>query len=180
MALDRALDQQPDARRPGAGPARRRQRLRSRSASCPPARRRTVRAAAPDLADAVHLLCALHGHYPGTDRASPRSIARGGGARLAVRRRARRSRSSALYLLRLTAAVGPIPSTPGAAETEASLVGDAPCARNAGTLGTGGCALGAACALVADWRPVRRDARPRGVAVRDSMRRPIRFPRTRR
>ncbi len=61
-----------------------------------------------------------------------------------------------LYLVRLTAAVGPLPSTPGAAETEASLVAARHALETLGTSEREGCALGAATALVGDWWPVRR------------------------
>ena len=74
-----------------------------------------------DLADSVHLLCSLHGRYPGIiqmalDRC-PKGLAHAwlGRASEAFER-------ERLYLVRLTSAVGPLPSTPGAAETEASLV----------------------------------------------------------
>ena len=61
-----------------------------------------------------------------------------------------------LYLVRLTAAVGPLPSTPGAAETEASLVAARHALETLALSERRGCALGAATALVGDWQPVRR------------------------
>ena len=61
-----------------------------------------------------------------------------------------------LYLVRLTSAVGPLPSTPGAAETEASLVAARHALETLATSERDGCALGAATALVCDWWPVRR------------------------
>jgi hypothetical protein len=57
-----------------------------------------------------------------------------------------------LYLVRLTASVGPLPSTPGAAETEAALVRPAPCDRTLAKSERRGCALGAATALMATGR----------------------------
>jgi hypothetical protein len=61
-----------------------------------------------------------------------------------------------LYLVRLTAAVGPMPSTPGAAETEASLVAARHALETLATSERDGCPLGAATALVGDWWPIRR------------------------
>jgi hypothetical protein len=60
-----------------------------------------------------------------------------------------------LYLVRLTAAVGPLPSTPGAAETEAGLVAARHALETLALSERQGCALGAATALVADWAPIR-------------------------
>jgi hypothetical protein len=60
------------------------------------------------------------------------------------------------YLVRLTAAVGPIPSTPGAAETESSLASQRRAMETLALSERPGCALGAATALVGDWWPIRR------------------------
>lgn len=108
-----------------------------------------------ELADAVHLLCALHGHFPGliaTAEARCEDVFVRGWLSAACdsfeRERA--------YLLRLTAAVGPTPSTPGAAETESSLAAARHALETLAQSERSGCALGAACALVADWPPIRR------------------------
>jgi hypothetical protein len=61
-----------------------------------------------------------------------------------------------LYLVRLTAAVGPLPSTPGAAETEATLLAQRHALEILAKSERRGCALGAATALVSDWWPIRR------------------------
>ena len=61
-----------------------------------------------------------------------------------------------LYLVRLTAAVGPQPSTPGAAETESALVAQRHALEILARSERSGCALGAATALVSDWWPIRR------------------------
>jgi hypothetical protein len=108
----------------------------------------------PDLADAVHLLCALHGHFPGLiavaahNCVDPDEKAWLAGASDAFE-------GERGYLLRLTAAVGPIPGTPGAAETESSLSAMRHALDTLARSERSGCALGAACALVADWRPLR-------------------------
>jgi hypothetical protein len=108
-----------------------------------------------DLADAVHLLCSLHGHYPGlieiAAERTPKGIAR---EWLVYASNAfERER---LYLVRLTSAVGPLPSTPGAAETEASLLAARHALQTLARSERDGCALGATTALICDWWPVRR------------------------
>jgi len=108
-----------------------------------------------DLADAVHLLCSLHGRYPGLIEVALQRCA-SSETRSWLEHASEAFERERLYLVRLTASVGPLPSTPGAAETESSLSA----ARNAlETLATSernGCALGAATALVGDWWPIRR------------------------
>lgn len=108
-----------------------------------------------DLADAIHLLCALHGHYPGlVEMALQRCPSRDAQSWLSHASEAfERER---LYLVRLTSAVGPLPSTPGAAETEASLVAARHALETLAVSERKGCALGAATALVGDWWPIRR------------------------
>lgn len=108
-----------------------------------------------DLADAVHLLCSLHGHYPGLIEMALQRCPKGainewlGRASDAFER-------ERLYLVRLTAAVGPLPSTPGAAETESSLLAARHALETLALSERSGCALGAATALVGDWWPIRR------------------------
>ena len=111
--------------------------------------------AARDLADAVHLLCHLYGRHPGlidlalqAGAASP--------ARDWLKDAADSFERERLYLVRLTASVGPQPSTAGAAETEASLLAQRHALETLATSERRGCALGAATALVEDWRSVRR------------------------
>jgi hypothetical protein len=110
---------------------------------------------ARDLADAVHLLCSLHGRHPSVVEVALRSTA-SAPASAWLARAAEGFERERLYLVRLTSAVGPLPSTPGAAETEASLNAQ----RNALEILAGserrGCPLGAAAALVGDWWPIRR------------------------
>ncbi|QDP18509.1 hypothetical protein FMM02_00165 [Sphingomonas xanthus] len=60
-----------------------------------------------------------------------------------------------LYIVRLTAAVGPLPSTPGASETEATLVSQRHAIETLAKSERRGCALGAATALMADWPAIR-------------------------
>jgi hypothetical protein len=108
-----------------------------------------------DLADAVHLLCSLHGHYPGLVEVALQRCPKGQ-VRDWLAHASDSFERERLYLVRLTAAVGPLPSTPGAAETESSLVAARHAIETLATSERDGCALGAATALVCDWWPVRR------------------------
>ena len=110
---------------------------------------------ARDLADAVHLLCQLYGRHPGLmDIALKASPA--GKAQDWLKDAAEAFERERLYLVRLTSAVGPQPSTAGAAQTEAALLAQRHALETLATSERNGCALGAATALVEDWRSVRR------------------------
>jgi hypothetical protein len=108
-----------------------------------------------DLADAVHLLCSIHGRHPGEIELALTHCAQDAahgwltGASDAFER-------ERLYLVRLTAAVGPLPSTPAAAETEASLMAQRHALEILAASERAGCALGASTALISDWEPIRR------------------------
>ncbi|WP_235531941.1 DUF6975 family protein [Sphingomonas sp. Leaf67] len=108
-----------------------------------------------DIADALHQLCTLHGRHPGVvDLASSATnnpaaedwLAHAGAAFVEER----------AYLIRVAAAAGPPPGTPGQAATEAALATQ----RNAIDLLSRsvrpGCALGAAIAVTLDWPVIRR------------------------
>lgn len=111
--------------------------------------------AASDLADAVHLLCSVHGRYPGLiEIALQRSPP--GEAREWLDHAAESFERERLYLVRLTSAVGPLPSTPGSAETEASLLAARHALETLASSERKGCALGAATSLIGDWWPIRR------------------------
>lgn len=110
---------------------------------------------ARDLSDAVHLLCAVHGQHPGLIEQAL-ELCPQGPARNWLGRAAEAFGRERLYLVRLTAAVGPMPSTPGAAETEATLAGQRHALEILARSERHGCAIGAATALVTDWWPVRR------------------------
>jgi hypothetical protein len=154
MAISRSVSQQPVsvasvqlARVAGNGTARHPHLLALLEGTGPHSGR--------DLADAIHLLCSLHGRYPGLIEVALQRCPKGfvhdwlDHASEAFER-------ERLYLVRLTAAVGPVPSTPGAAETEASLLAARHALETLATSERDGCALGAATALVCDWWPVRR------------------------
>ena len=110
---------------------------------------------ARDMADAIHLLCSIHGHHPGLIEQALAACPNGP-AQQWLGRAADAFERERLYLVRLTAAVGPIPSTPGAAETAATLVAQRHALEILARSERHGCALGAATALVSDWWPVRR------------------------
>ena len=110
---------------------------------------------ARDIADSIHLLCSVHGHHPGLIEQALEHCS-DGPARHWLVRAADAFERERLYLVRLTAAVGPLPSTPGAAETEATLVAQRHALEILAKSERRGCALGAATALVSDWWPIRR------------------------
>ena len=154
MAINRSVSQQPVsvaeaqlARVAGDGCARHSHVNALLEASGPHAAR--------DLADAVHLLCSLHGRYPGLIEIALQRAA-SVDARTWLEHAAEAFERERLYLVRLTSAVGPLPSTPGAAETEGSLLAARHALETLATSERNGCALGAATALVGDWWPIRR------------------------
>src|SRR5215203_2178534 len=111
--------------------------------------------AARDLADAVHLLCHLYGRHPGLVDLALQACA-AGPMRDWLKEAADAFERERLYLVRLTASVGPQPSTAGAAETEATLLAQRHALETLASSERRGCALGAATALVEDWRALRR------------------------
>jgi len=113
------------------------------------------RHSARDLTDAVHLLCKIHGSHPGLIEQAL-ALSPSGTAQHWLGRAADGFERERLYLVRLTAAVGPLPSTPGAAETEATLLTQRHAIEILAKSERHGCALGAATALVGDWWPIRR------------------------
>jgi len=108
-----------------------------------------------DLADAIHLLCNLHGHYPGLIEIALQRCPKGE-VEAWLARASEAFERERLYLVRLTSAVGPMPSTPGAAATEAGLLAARHALETLATSERNGCALGAATSLVGDWWPIRR------------------------
>lgn len=110
--------------------------------------------AARDLADAVHLFCSLYGRHPGLIELALNNCP-AGPVRDWLREASDAYERERLYLVRLTAAVGPLPSTPGAAETEAALVAQRHAIETLAKSERHGCALGAATALMADWSSIR-------------------------
>jgi hypothetical protein len=110
--------------------------------------------AARNLSDAVHFICTLHGRYPGViDHAANRcaepetrhwfTLALDGFA------------AERAFIARLAVAAGPIPSTPGAGDNEAAVMGQRHAIEMLAQSERRGCALGAALALAVDWGSVR-------------------------
>ena len=111
--------------------------------------------AARNLADAVHLLCTLHGRHPGVlDLAATQCADEHSRGFLAAAAEAFADERH--YLARLAVAVGPVPGTPGALASEAAVRGQQVALAALGRSERNGCALGAALALVADWDRIRK------------------------
>ncbi len=108
-----------------------------------------------NLSDAVHALCAVHGDHPGLIAdVLARAIQPEASDWLSVA--ASGFVDERTYLAHLTAAVGPLPSTPGQAETESALVGERHALEMLARSERRGCATGAVAALLHDWRTIRR------------------------
>jgi len=153
MAINQALDRQA----PSAADAQF-ARVEAHGSVDHPYRRALMTATGPnaarDLADAVHLFCSLYGRHPGLIELALNSCP-AGPVRDWLREASDAYERERLYLVRLTAAVGPLPSTPGAAETESTLVGQRHAIETLARSERRGCALGAATALMADWPSIR-------------------------
>jgi hypothetical protein len=110
--------------------------------------------AARNLADAVHFMGALHGRYPGVvDHASNRCI--DAEARTWFGEATYAFAAERAYLARLAVAAGPLPSTPGSADSEGAVLGQRHAMEMLSQSERNGCALGAAMAVVIDWRAIR-------------------------
>ncbi|WP_240953622.1 hypothetical protein [Sphingomonas sp. G-3-2-10] len=107
-----------------------------------------------DLADAVHYLCLLHGNHPGViDLAL--NHARGSLERDWLEAAAEAFVAEREFLVRIVAAAGPLPSTPGHAEAEAAAQHQRHALDMLAQSDRAGCATGAALALALDWDAVR-------------------------
>lgn len=104
--------------------------------------------------DMLHHLCMLHGRHPGViDRAASRTAS--DAARVALFSIADDFALERELLARLVVAAGPIPSTPGQAETEASVIAQRHAIDMLAQSDRQGCAIGAGLALALDWHAVR-------------------------
>lgn len=115
----------------------------------------TPGAAARDIADAVHVLCAVHGRLSDLfEEASRRPVPDLDNHWLAQATEAFGVERA--YIARLTAAVGPLPSTPGQAESDAAFAAQRHTFDMLARSDRIGCAVGAAMALVIDWHSFRQ------------------------
>jgi hypothetical protein len=106
-------------------------------------------------ADFLHFLCTLHGRYPGiVDRAALRVLE--APARAWLTQAAYTFAGERAYLARLASAAGPVPSTPGAADSDAAVHAQRHAIDLLAQSERNGCALGAAMAVVLDWSVIRR------------------------
>lgn len=107
-----------------------------------------------NLADAVHFLCTIHGRHPGVmDHAAQRSTEPA--ARAWFTSVLEGFSAERAFLARLAVEAGPVPSTPGAASAEATLVSQRHALEMLSKSERSGCALGAAMALILDWGKIR-------------------------
>lgn len=110
--------------------------------------------AARNVADIVHLLCMLHGRHPGVvDHAIVRVM--NPATRAFLSDAADAFAGERALLTRLVVAVGPLPSTPGQADTETAVLAQHHAVEMLAKSERTGCALGAALALLADWAAIR-------------------------
>ncbi len=107
-----------------------------------------------DLADAVHFIASLHGRQPGIVELARERPATGA-VRPWLDAAADGFTEERGYLTRIVVAAGPLPSTAGQAESEAAVIGQRHALEMLPRSERNGCALGAAVALVLDWRPIR-------------------------
>lgn len=112
------------------------------------------REATRNLADAAHWLCVLHGRFPGViDHAATRTRHPAALGWLAAAAEAFAEERA--LLTRLAVAIGPQPSTPGQAASEAAVLQQRHALETLARSERHGCALGAALALALDWSAVR-------------------------
>lgn len=109
---------------------------------------------ARDLADAAHFICVLHGHHPGViDYALNH-------AQMPLERdwldaAGRAFADERAFLVRIVAAAGPLPSTPGHTESQNAAHAQRHALETLSQSDRIGCATGAALALVIDWTTIR-------------------------
>ncbi|HUD93827.1 DUF6975 family protein [Sphingobium sp.] len=108
----------------------------------------------PDLADAATYVSLLHGRHPGViDYAATRST--DNAARRWLIDAADAFAAERAYLAQVTVAAGPAPSTAGQADCETAVSQQRHALDTLAQSDRRGCAMGAAMALVLDWRAMR-------------------------
>lgn len=113
------------------------------------------RDAARNLADAVHYLCHLHGDYPGIIDLAWEKCAFPPATEW-LDRAAASFAEERTYFTRVVVAAGPMPSTPGQAESNAAVTGQRRALEMLARSERAGCAIGAALAIALDWHAVRK------------------------
>lgn len=112
------------------------------------------RNATRNLADAVHFFGLLHGRQPGVmELASARAV-RADERHWFDQATSAFARERA-YLSSLSSAAGPMPSTSGQQQCEATALAQSHAIEMLGKSERSGCALGAAIAMALDWRAIR-------------------------
>lgn len=107
-----------------------------------------------DLSDVVHLLCMLHARHPDMiEQAATQSREPSTAAWLEEARHAFIAERS--YMVRLVAAAGPLPSTPGQAASETAIAAQRHALDTLAQSDRVGCADGTALGLILDWPAVR-------------------------
>lgn len=110
--------------------------------------------AARNVADAVHHFCLLHGRHPSVvDLAMARAT--DDAQRELLNMLADNFADERAFLAKLVVAVGPLPSTPGQADTETAVLAQHHAIDMLAQSERAGCALGAAVAVITDWLSTR-------------------------
>jgi hypothetical protein len=109
---------------------------------------------ARNIADVIHHICLLHGRHPGVIDHAGSHITEPGARGWLVQSIEGFSVERSV-LAKLVVACGPIPSTPGQAETESTVINQRHALDMLAQSDRRGCALGAAAALVIDWWSIR-------------------------
>lgn len=107
-----------------------------------------------DLADAVHQFCLLHARHPDVIEQALGHSDEGATAAWMAEAAAGFAAERA-YIVRLVAAAGPLPSTPGQAQSEAAIAAQRHALDMLAQSDRAGCAAGAALALAIDWATIR-------------------------
>lgn len=108
-----------------------------------------------DLSDVVHQLCLLHARHPDVIEQAAAQSNETATAEWLIEA-APAFAAERAYVVRLVAAAGPLPSTPGQAASEAAVAAQRHALDMLAQSGRAGCADGTALALIMDWPAIRR------------------------
>lgn len=107
-----------------------------------------------DLSDVVHQLCLLHARHPDVIEQAAAQSQEGATAEW-LSQAAPAFAAERAFVVRLVAAAGPLPSTPGQAASEAAVAAQRHALDMLAQSGRTGCADGTALALILDWPAMR-------------------------